>query len=119
MSGNSVTITKGKSSGKYRIIEVKAVIENSGALPTHTARGATYPGNREDVVWLVTDRKNVDFIEGATWRRIGVLGGTTSIPGIIPPEIIRLKSGGLLESKVMYLLKLLSPPKKGARLLKK
>ena len=83
VSGNSVTISKGKSTGKYRLIEVKAVIENSGALPTHTARGATYPGNREDVVWLVTDRKNVDFIEGTPWKKIGVLGGTTAIPGLI------------------------------------
>jgi hypothetical protein len=81
--GNTFTITKGKNSGKYQVIEVRAVIENSGSLPTHTTRGATLPGNREDVVWLVTDRKNVDFIEGSVWRRIGVLGGTAAIPGVI------------------------------------
>jgi len=118
ISGNSVTITKGKSSGKYRIIEVKAVIENSGALPTHTARGATYPGNREDVVWLVTDRKNVDFIEGATWRRIGVLGGTTSIPGIIPRGNNRAEVRWLIGVKGDVPLKIVVSSQKGGTVVK-
>jgi hypothetical protein len=83
INNDAVTITKGKNSGRYRLIEVKAVIENGGALPTHLARGTTLPNNREDVVWLIADRKSIDFIEGSAWKRIGMLGGTTAIPGVI------------------------------------
>ena len=92
----TVTITKGKSSGRYRLIEVRATIENNGALPTHLARGTSLTNNREDVVWLITDRKNVEFIDGSVWRRIGVLGGTTVIPGVI--------RGGNNKSEVKWII---------------
>ena len=96
ITGNTVTISKGKGSGKYRLIEVKAVIENSGALPTHITRGTTLTNNREDVVWLIGNRKNIDFIEGQPWQRIGVLGGTTAIPGVI--------RGGNTRSEVKWII---------------
>lgn len=92
----TVTITKGKGQGKYRLVEVKAVIVNNGALPTQLARGTSLPNLRDDVVWLITDRKNVDFIEGSAWKKIGVLGGTTVVPGII--------RGGNNKTEVRWLL---------------
>lgn len=92
----AITITKGKGAGRYRLIEVKVVIENSGALPTQMARGTSMTNLREDVVWLVTDRKNVEFIEGSAWRRIGVLGGTTVVPGVI--------RGGNNKSEVKWII---------------
>jgi hypothetical protein len=94
--GNTVTISKGKGSGKYRLIEVKAVIENSGALPTHITRGTSLTNLREDVVWLIGNPKNIDFIEGQPWQRIGVLGGTTVIPGVI--------RGGNTRSEVKWII---------------
>lgn len=81
--GNTFTLEGARGGGRYRLIEVTATIENAGALPTQMARGTTLTNLREDVVWLVTDRKNVEFIEGSAWRRIGVLGGTTVVPGVI------------------------------------
>ncbi|MBM3421090.1 MAG: hypothetical protein FJY11_08145 [Bacteroidetes bacterium] len=94
--GNIITLTKGKGAGRYRLVEVTATIENAGALPTQMARGTTLTNLREDVVWLVTDRKNVDFIEGSAWRRIGVLGGTTVVPGVI--------RGGNNKSEVKWMI---------------
>ncbi len=96
IADNTVTISKGKGSGKYRLVEVKAVIENKGALPTHITRGTTLTNLREDVVWLIADRKSIDFIEGQPWQRIGVLGGTTAIPGVI--------RGGNTRSEVKWII---------------
>lgn len=79
--GNQVSVEKGKSKGKYKIIEVSAFIENRGKLATHLARGAELPGNREDVVWLIGDRDRVTFIQGTPYQKLGVLEGTMEIPG--------------------------------------
>ncbi len=69
-----------KSDG-LRLIEVTATIENVGKLPTHLARGADLPGNRQDVAWLVCDRDKVIFMQGPAFQRLGVLSGKLRIPG--------------------------------------
>jgi hypothetical protein len=76
-----VNIKKGQAIGGYKVVEVKAVIENQGPLATHTARGAQLPGNREDVVWLIGDRDKIKFLQGTPWQRLGVLEGAMPIPG--------------------------------------
>jgi hypothetical protein len=76
-----VTIKKGASKGKYRIVEVTAVVENKGPLATHTARGSALRGNREDVVWLVGARDKVTFLQGTPYQRLGVLDGAMRVPG--------------------------------------
>jgi len=81
-TGGEVTIKKGGAKGKYRILEVTAVVENKGPLATHTARGSALRGNREDVVWLVGDRDKVTFLQGTPYQRLGVLEGAMRIPGI-------------------------------------
>jgi hypothetical protein len=78
--GDQVTIKKGKSKGKYKIVEVTATIENKGKLATHTARGAQLAGNREDIVWLIGDRDKVTFLQGTPFQKLGVLEGTQKIP---------------------------------------
>lgn len=80
-AGGEVRIKKGGAKGKYRIVEVTAVVENKGPLATHTARGSTLRGNREDVVWLVGDRDKVTFLQGTPYQRLGVLDGAMKIPG--------------------------------------
>jgi hypothetical protein len=60
-SGDQVTITKGKSKGNFKIVEVTATIENKGKLATHLARGAQLAGNREDIVWLIGDRDRMAY----------------------------------------------------------
>lgn len=82
---STFTIKEGKSIGKYRIVEVTAKIENLGVLPTHLAAGSRLSGNREDVVWLLCDRKEITFIEGKQITRIGVLGGTEKVTGTARP----------------------------------
>ena len=76
-----VNIKKGQAIGGYKVVEVKAVIENQGPLATHTARGAQLPGNREDVVWLIGDRDKIKFLQGTPWQRLGVIEGAMPIPG--------------------------------------
>jgi hypothetical protein len=76
-----VTIQKGPALGGYKVVEVKAVIENKGSLATHTARGAQLRGNREDVVWLLGDRDRITFLQGTPWQRLGTIDGATPIPG--------------------------------------
>ncbi len=114
----TVTITRGKNSGKYRLIEVKAVIVNNGALPTQMARGTSFTNLRDDVVWLVTDRKNVDFVEGSAWRRIGVLGGTTVIPGVIRGGNNRTEVRWLIGARGDVPLKLVVTSQKGGTVVK-
>lgn len=74
-------IQKGKSKKNYRIVEVKASIENKGALATHLAKGASLAGNRQDVVWLIADPDKITFLQGSAFRKIGVLEGNMKIPG--------------------------------------
>ena len=80
-AGGEVRIKKGGNKGKYRIVEVTAVVENKGPLATHTARGSSLRGNREDVVWLVGDKNKVSFLQGTPYQRLGVLDGAMKVPG--------------------------------------
>ncbi len=76
-----LTVMKGLPAGRYRVLEVKAVIENTGPLATHTGRGVELRGNRQDVVWLIGDRDRVTFLQGTPWQRLGVIDGAMAIPG--------------------------------------
>ncbi|MCX6559892.1 MAG: M14 family zinc carboxypeptidase [Candidatus Aminicenantes bacterium] len=67
--------------GKTKVVEVTAVIENTGPLATQVARGAQLNGNREDVVWLIGNRDKVKILQGGAWQRLGVLDGTLKLPG--------------------------------------
>jgi hypothetical protein len=78
-----LTVTKGVPAGRYRVLEVKAVIENTGPLATHTGRGVELRGNRQDVVWLLGDRDRVTFLQGTPWQRLGVIDGAMAIPGYL------------------------------------
>ena len=82
----AATIKKGAPIGSYRVLEVKAVIENKGPLPTHTARGAALPGNRQDVAWLLGDRDKVTFLQGSAWQRLGSIDGALPVPGYTEPK---------------------------------
>ncbi|MFC1783107.1 M14 family metallopeptidase [Planctomycetota bacterium] len=81
-----VTINKNQAQGEIKIVEVTATIENTGKLPTHLENGSRLAGNRADVVWLVTDRDKVTFLEGGVFQQIGVLDGTMEIPGYTPAQ---------------------------------
>jgi len=76
------SIEKGKGKGIYHIVEITATIENKGALATNLAEGEELAGNRQDVVWLVAERDNIEFIEGEPFQSLGSLGGTKKIPGV-------------------------------------
>ena len=82
VQGDEVTIKKGASKGKYKVVEVTALIENKGKLATHVARGAQLIENREDVVWLIGDREKLTFLQGEPYQKLGVLDGTLAIPGM-------------------------------------
>lgn len=79
--GDAVKVKKGKSIGKYRVVEITAEIENTGALATHIARGSGLAGNRPDVIWLIGDRDKIEFLQGTPYQKLGVLEGTKEIPG--------------------------------------
>lgn len=79
--GDQVTVQKGKSVGRYKIVEVTATIENTGKLATHIARGAQIPENRNDVVWLIGDPGKITFLQGTAFQQLGVLEGTLKITG--------------------------------------
>jgi hypothetical protein len=79
--GGELTVAKGLPAGRYRVLEVKAVIENAGPLATHTGRGVELRGNRQDVVWLIGDRDRVTFLQGTPWQRLGVIDGAMVVPG--------------------------------------
>jgi len=81
LDGDQVTIKKGKSKGKYKIVEVTATIENKGKLATHLARGAQLAGNREDIVWLIGDRDRMAYLQGSPFQKLGVIEGVMKIPG--------------------------------------
>jgi len=86
LTGNVALVKKGQPKGKYTVLEIKAIIENKGGLPTHIARGASLALNREDVVWLLGDRNKIKFLLGTPWQRIGVLEGQLKIPVVSPRE---------------------------------
>jgi len=77
----TVTIKRQQAAGQIKIVEVTATIENVGQLPTQLQNGARLAGNRNDVVWLVTDRDKVTFLEGGVFQQIGTLDGAMPIPG--------------------------------------
>ena len=81
VQGDKATITRSGAKGKYRIVEVRATIENRGKLATQTGRGAQLRGNREDVAWLIGDRDKTKFLQGTPHIGLGVLDGTMRIPG--------------------------------------
>jgi hypothetical protein len=83
--GDTFTVKKGKSVGKYQVVQVTASVKNSGELATQIARGAQLRGNREDAIWLIGDPAKVRFLEGTVWTRIGVLDGATRIPTVAAP----------------------------------
>jgi len=85
VSGDEVKIKKGSGKGRYRVVEVTATVENKGLLATHTARGSTLRGNREDVIWLVGDRDKVTYLQSTPFVRLGVLDGAMRIPGTERP----------------------------------
>lgn len=66
--------------GKFKIVEITAKVENTGQLATHLGKGAKLAMNREDVVWLIGPRDKLTFLQGATWQKVGVLGGKAKIP---------------------------------------
>jgi Zinc carboxypeptidase len=78
---DTVAVTKGARLGGYRVLEVKAVFENTGPLATHTARGADLRGNRQDVAWLIGDRDAITFLQGTPWQQLGVIDGASPVPG--------------------------------------
>ena len=82
ISQAQVKVLAESNRGKTKVVEVTAVIENTGPLATQTARGAQLNGNREDVVWLVGDRDKVKILQGGAWQRLGVMEGTLKLPGL-------------------------------------
>ncbi|HSP92839.1 MAG TPA: M14 family metallopeptidase [Vicinamibacterales bacterium] len=84
-TGDTVAVTRGARLGEYRVLEVRAVIENTGPLATHTARGADLRGNRQDVAWLIGDRDAITFLQGTPWQQLGVIDGAMPVPGFSPP----------------------------------
>lgn len=79
--GDQIKIKKGKSKGKYKIVEINVTIENQGKLATHVGRGSRLAGNREDAVWLIGDPGKITFLQGSAFQKIGVLEGQMKIPG--------------------------------------
>ncbi len=81
VKGDQVTIQKGASKGKLKVVKITATIDNQGKLATHVGGGAQLAGNREDVVWLLGDRDKLNFLQGTPYQILGVLEGTQQIPG--------------------------------------
>ncbi len=80
--GDTFTIKKGSGKGSYKIVEVKATIQNTGQLHTHIAGGERLAGNRQDAVWLIADRDKTTFLQGTPFMQLGVLPGTLEVPGV-------------------------------------
>ncbi len=80
-SGEQVTIKKGQSRGKFKVVQITAQVNNEGKLATHVARGAQLPGNREDVIWLIGDPDKTTYLQGTPYQKLGVMEGTQKIPG--------------------------------------
>jgi hypothetical protein len=83
--GDTFTIKKGKSVGKYQVVQVTATVKNNGELATQIAQGAQLRGNREDAIWLYGDPAKLHFLEGSMWTRIGVLDGIMKVPTVTVP----------------------------------
>lgn len=102
-AGDSVTINKGNSKGRYKIVEVTATIENKGKLATHIGRGADLPINRDDLVWLIGEKGKVTFIQGTAFQTLGVLEGAMAIPGYRGGGAARSGPGGAMGQQMpMY-----------------
>ncbi len=84
-AGDRVDVRRTRGSGRYQVVEVTATVANEGPLATHLARGASLAGNRQDVIWLLTDRDRVTFLQGSAWQRLGSLEGTMAVPGYTAP----------------------------------
>jgi hypothetical protein len=80
-NGDQVTIEKGQSKGKFKVIQITAQVKNEGKLATHVARGAQLARNREDVIWLVGDPSKTNYLQGTPFQKLGVMEGTMKIPG--------------------------------------
>jgi hypothetical protein len=80
-NGDQVTIKKGQSKGKFKVVQITAQVKNEGKLATHVARGAQLAGNREDVIWLVGDPSKTNYLLGTPFQKLGVMEGTMKIPG--------------------------------------
>jgi hypothetical protein len=91
--GDTFTVKKGKTFGKFQVVQVTASVKNAGELATQIARGAQLRGNREDVIWLIGDPAKVRFLVGSPWTRIGVLEGTMRIPSVSAP-VAEAPAGG-------------------------
>ena len=94
LSGPNAASYKGKTTGKYKIYEVTTLVENDGKLATQLARGASLPGNRQDVVWLLGERNKVKYIQGSTVVQLGVLEGVMPIPPYFEPVPVQPAGGG-------------------------
>lgn len=79
---NSFTIKAGTNKGKYHIIKISATVENKGDLATNLQRGASLPGNREDIAWMIGEKGNIEFIEGNPFIKLGSLGGQMKVTGL-------------------------------------
>ena len=79
--GDHIKIQRGDSTGKYRIVEVTARIENKGKLATHIDKGEQLSWLREDVVWVLGDRDKITFLQGTPIQKLGVLDGVMEVPG--------------------------------------
>jgi len=80
-SGDRVTIKKGQSKGKFKVVQITAQVKNDGKLATHVARGARLAGNREDVIWLIGDPTKITYLLGTPFQKLGVMEGIMKIPG--------------------------------------
>ncbi|MEW5984077.1 MAG: M14 family metallopeptidase [Acidobacteriota bacterium] len=89
--GDGIAVKKGAALGGYRVLEVKAVVENKGPLATHVARGADLRGNRQDVAWLIGDRDAITFLQGTPWQQLGVIDGVMPVPGFAAGAERRLR----------------------------
>ncbi|MFB3852920.1 MAG: M14 family metallopeptidase [Vicinamibacterales bacterium] len=92
--GGTVTVQRKTGNSRYRIVEVKATVANTGQLATHVARGPSLRGNRDDVVWLLGDRDKITYLQGSAWIRLGVLDGTMAIPGYEPRPVGQVQLAG-------------------------
>ncbi|MFC1555938.1 M14 family metallopeptidase [candidate division KSB1 bacterium] len=92
--GSSVSINKKDKKGKYKVIEVTAIVENRGKLASHTAHSISLANNREDVVWLTGERDKINYIQGEALQKIGVLEGSMVIPGYNTSQVRQDASSG-------------------------
>jgi hypothetical protein len=113
VQGDVVTIRKAGGKGRFKIIEVTAVIENRGAMATQVARGTTLQNNREDVVWLVGDRTKVTYLQGGVWQRLGVLDGNLKVPGYAGGSAPA--TGGMRGGAAPNLMMIPGMPQRGSR----